>query len=113
MDKPTISCRELKQLRGQKADLFLLDVRDEQKYAAGSLHLDGIVTRNAPYIQMKEKEQPLDDDTMRACKEALIVTVCTTGNKAQKAAALLREKGFRALALEGGLTSWNDSTELE
>ncbi|MCG5253971.1 rhodanese-like domain-containing protein [Brevibacillus agri] len=41
-------------------------------------------------------------------RKAQVITVCTSGNKAQKAAALLREHGYEAKALLGGLTAWNE-----
>lgn len=40
---------------------------------------------------------------------AEIVTVCTTGNKAQKAATFLNEMGYSAVSLNGGLSAWKDS----
>ncbi|KQL49889.1 sulfurtransferase [Brevibacillus choshinensis] len=111
MKKETISCSTFKQLIKEDTHLLILDVRDEEKFLQGSLTVSDIVTWNEPYVHMKEQEQPFDEDISRSLQDATIITVCTTGNKAQKAAALLREKGYRALALEGGLTAWNETNE--
>lgn len=112
MKKETISSSTFKQLIEEVTPLLILDVRDKEKFLQGSLTVSGIATRNEPYVHMKEQDQPFDEDTSRSLQDATIITVCTTGNKAQKAAALLREKGYRALALEGGLTAWNESNEI-
>ncbi|MDF2679354.1 MAG: sulfurtransferase [Brevibacillus sp.] len=107
MKNETISCSTFKHLIEEKTNLLILDVRDQEKFLQGSLTVPGITTRNEPYVYMKEQAQPFDEDSSRSLQDATIITVCTSGNKAQKAAALLREKGYRALALEGGLTAWN------
>ncbi len=107
MNKPTINKREFEQLLQENAKLIILDVRDVEKYQSGSLHLPGLATKNVSYLHMKEQDQALPKETAEACADATIITLCTSGNKAQKAAALLREKGYRASALEGGLTAWN------
>ncbi|WP_412678886.1 rhodanese-like domain-containing protein [Brevibacillus nitrificans] len=107
LNKPTINKHEFEQLQHENAKLIILDVRDVEKYQSGSLHVPGIATKNVPYIHMKEQDQALPEETAQACADATIITLCTSGNKAQKAAALLREKGYRASALEGGLTAWH------
>ncbi|MFD2371562.1 rhodanese-like domain-containing protein [Brevibacillus sp. GCM10020057] len=109
MNKDVVNRSELEQLRKENEKLIILDVRDEEKYRAGSLQVDGLTPVNVPFVHMKEQDQPLQDQLAAACKDATIITVCTTGNKAQKAAALLRENGYRAVALEGGLTAWNSA----
>ncbi|QRG70388.1 rhodanese-like domain-containing protein [Brevibacillus choshinensis] len=111
MQKETISCSTFRKTIQEESNLLLVDVRDEEKFLQESLHIEGIETKNAPYVHMKEQDQPFDEKTSHTFRDATIITVCTTGNKAQKAAALLREKGYRALALEGGLTAWNDLKE--
>jgi len=107
MDKNTIKCEELKKWLETDTDLILLDVRDEEKFLAGSLHSNRVGTVNRPYMKMKEAQEPIDELTAESWKDKPIITICTSGNKAGKAAELLRENGFQAVSLEGGLTAWN------
>jgi rhodanese-related sulfurtransferase len=102
-----VDSHSLKQMLDSKRNLILLDVRDEDKFQMGSLYAEEIQTLNVPFLIMREQAEPFDDDTSRQLENATIVTVCTTGNKAQKAAAFLREKGYSAVSLDGGLTAWN------
>lgn len=106
----TIDSKALLQLINSNPNLILLDVRDEDKFQAGSLQVAGIKTRNQPYLRMRDQVDVFDESTAHELGEAEIVTICTTGNKASKAAELLREQGYRACSLEGGLTAWNAGT---
>ncbi|MFS0555979.1 rhodanese-like domain-containing protein [Brevibacillus sp. 179-C9.3 HS] len=106
----TLTKIQLSQMLQQKTPVLLIDVRDAEKFMAGSLFSENAPTRNIPYLLMKEQDKPLDEETEKLVRNVQIVTLCTTGNKAQKAAALLREHGFTANALEGGLTAWNEQS---
>ena len=108
MNKQTVNCQTLQEMMDNKINLVLLDVRDVEKFQSGSLQSDLYETHNIPYMMMKESDEPLDPKTAHLWKDKQIVTLCTSGNKAQKAAALLREKGFQAVALLGGLTAWRE-----
>lgn len=88
-------------------NFYFLDVRDKEKYEGGTFHNGETTAENYPYLQMKENLQKLKEDLKERVNNREIITVCTTGNKAQKAAALLNEIGYRSRALEGGLTEWN------
>lgn len=113
MNKHTVDCQTLHTWLHTKTDLILLDVRDEVKYQTGSLQADQYETYNIPYLKMKEQDVPLDPHTVQLWKDKPIITLCTSGNKAQKAAALLREQGLQAAALSGGLTAWKDRQNKE
>jgi len=106
MDKKTINCHELQELLEANTDVILLDVRDEEKFLAGSLQANRAGAINRPYTRMKEEQEPLDEATAKLWKDKPIITICTSGNKAGKAATLLQEHGFQAFSLEGGLTAW-------
>ncbi|NQF13160.1 rhodanese-like domain-containing protein [Brevibacillus sp. HB1.3] len=101
---------QLSEMLEKKVPVLLLDVRDAEKFVSGSLVHESASTQNVPYLLMKEQDKPLDEETEKLAQNVQIVTLCTTGNKAQKAAALLREHGFHANALEGGLTAWKEQS---
>lgn len=106
MEKQTITAEQLRKKLDQSSNIFILDVRDEEKYQAGSLVYKGIVARNIPYVRMTADTQDTASDFAQIPAGAEIVTICTTGNKARKAAAFLCEKGYSAVSLQGGLTAW-------
>ncbi|MED1783905.1 rhodanese-like domain-containing protein [Brevibacillus fortis] len=110
MQNHTLTTIQLSETLQQKKPVLLLDVRDTEKFMTGSLVHENAPTRNVPYLLMKELDKPFDEETEKLAQNVQIVTVCTTGNKAQKAAALLREHGFHANALEGGLTAWKEQS---
>lgn len=84
----------------------ILDVRDVEKFRSGSLELTDVPVKNIPYVEMTQETPAVEEEVANLPVRTQIVTVCTTGNKAQKAASLLRERGYEAVALEGGLTAW-------
>ncbi|WP_047151118.1 rhodanese-like domain-containing protein [Aneurinibacillus tyrosinisolvens] len=108
MDKNVITVEQLENKFKNKEKVFILDVRDEEKFQTGSLQAEAIQPTNIPYVAMRDEEAIVKEQVSRLPKETVIVTVCTTGNKAGKAASLLREKGFNAVPLEGGLTAWKE-----
>ncbi len=105
MDHHTITPEQLKRKIEQGDKVYILDVRDLEKYQAGTFNHTGVVAGNIPYVRMIEESgegkvlESLPDGTE-------IVTVCTSGNKARKAASLLRDRGYKASTLQGGLTAW-------
>jgi len=108
VEKKTISAHDLLDKLKSGESVFLLDVRDEEKFRSGSLEHDGATPVNIPYVAMKDDQDSIRDQVAELPKDKIIVTLCTTGNKAQKAAQLLCEKGFSAVSIEGGLTAWNE-----
>lgn len=107
-NKTSITAGELQERISRKDAIVVLDVRDAEKFQAGTLELAGIQTKNIPYAALVEKEHvsELIENGVQ------VVTVCTTGNKANRAAVYLREKGVSAVSLEGGLTAWRESNNI-
>lgn len=108
MENQIITAEQLRKKLGHSANIFILDVRDEEKYQAGSLTYKGIVARNIPYVRLIADIQDTASDLAHIPEGAEIVTICTTGNKARKAAAFLCENGYSAVSLQGGLTAWRE-----
>ena len=77
----------------------LLDVRGTDEYAAG--HIPG-----ARRLSADELERCLDE----LSPSTPVVTYCSMRHKgasrSERAAALLRERGYNARALDGGLPAW-------
>jgi rhodanese-related sulfurtransferase len=108
MKTNSISAAQLRDKLAKQEALHLLDVRDAEKFQTGTIEVQGAQTENLPYVTMRDQSADALERMANLPKDAQIVTVCTTGNKAQKAATFLREHGFSAISLEGGLTAWKD-----
>jgi phage shock protein E len=85
----------------QKDDaLIILDVRTWEEFAAG--HVPGAI--NIPYTHL-----PARISELPSAAEKDIVVYCTTGVRAERAAARFRENGFtRLLHLEGDMKKWEE-----
>ncbi|WP_019614665.1 rhodanese-like domain-containing protein [Psychromonas ossibalaenae] len=87
----------LEQINKQQAPI-LLDVRTENEFAQG--HIQGAV--NIPYDQLVNQIKKL-----KSYKEQEIVIYCRSGRRAQVAAEVLKNKGFKHLSdLNGHILLW-------
>ncbi|MGH2500795.1 MAG: rhodanese-like domain-containing protein [Candidatus Limnocylindria bacterium] len=84
-----------RQITERPATYHLLDVREDEEWAAG--HIAG-----AQHIPLKQLAARLDE----LPRERDIVTVCRSGHRSGIAARGLVARGYRAENLEGGLEAW-------
>lgn len=82
-----------------KDDAVILDIRDKKDFSAG--HLANAL--NIPYANLASRLSELDKH-----KERPIILVCKTGQTVGIAGKMLREKGFNAVRLNGGMMEWNN-----
>ena len=93
-----LSPEDLSNRLEQKPDeLLLLDVRTEEEFAAG--HIEGSLNLPLHELQARFENLPKDRD---------IVTICAVGMRSANAALFLKDKGYDAFNLEGGLINWNN-----
>jgi rhodanese-related sulfurtransferase len=86
---------ELEEFLSSKGDRELIDVREDSEWDAG--HISG--ARNIPLGRLADQLGDLP-------KDRPVVTVCRTGPRSEKAAKTLREAGYSADFLAGGVTAW-------
>jgi rhodanese-related sulfurtransferase len=84
------------------ADAVLLDVREDDEWAAG--HIDGAV-----HIPMNTVPARLADDPVQLSPDASIVVVCAVGGRSAHVTAWLNEHGYDAVNLTGGMHAWADA----
>jgi len=82
-----------------KENAVVLDTRDKKYFSAG--HLANAM--NIPYSNLASRLNELD-----AHKERPIILVCKTGQTVGVAGKMLREKGFNAVRLSGGMMEWTN-----
>ncbi|UHQ95151.1 MBL fold metallo-hydrolase [Haloterrigena alkaliphila] len=85
-------------------DLFILDVRNEDDY--DEWRIDG--STNVPiYDELLEYDySTLEDHLDELPKDAEIAVVCVAGITSARAAEFLREHGFDARSIDGGMNGW-------
>jgi rhodanese-related sulfurtransferase len=79
----------------RRAELHLLDVREDDEWQAG--HIDG-----AQHIPLSE----LADRLAELPSGQHIVAVCRSGGRSGSAVRGLKQLGYEADNLEGGVTAW-------
>ena len=77
-----------------RQNALVLDIRDKADFKAG--HLVNAV--NIPYASLAQRMNELDKE-----RERPIVLVCKTGQTVSMAGKMLREKGFNAVRMKGGM----------
>jgi rhodanese-related sulfurtransferase len=80
----------------QRSELHLLDVREQDEWDAG--HIEG--SQHIPLGELGERLAEVPT-------EQVIVAVCRTGSRSDRAAKGLRLSGVAAENLDGGVTAWS------
>ena len=94
-----ISVQELKNWLKQKDNLFILDVRENEKW--NQSHIPRSVNIFSGYLQNRVEEIP---------KDRPIIVVCNVGNRASLAASILLRAGFQDVHnLLGGMIAWKNA----
>jgi rhodanese-related sulfurtransferase len=82
------------QLHERAAQLKLFDIRKnpDDRAIPGSIRAEGVALETG--------------DDLPFAKDEEVVLYCGSGNSCSRIAATLRERGYRAVALEGGYNAW-------
>ncbi len=96
-DAPEITVQALRQRLGSPNPPALLDVREGAERAQG--HIGG---RLLPLGQLEARAFELDD-----LHHQDVVVYCKSGARSGVAARWLRERGYRAVSLRGGIDAWD------
>ena len=82
----------------QDSDYTLIDVRTQDEFDLG--HIDSA-------INLDFYSETFHNDILSLPKNETIVLYCRTNNRSSKTANILKENGFKEIAvLEGGITEW-------
>ncbi len=79
----------------RKGDLALLDVREDDEWEAG--HIAG--AQHIPLGQLAAR-------VAEVSRDRTLVTVCRSGGRSTVALKRLRQMGYQAENLDGGVTAW-------
>lgn len=103
MDNGKITVAELQKMFEEGKQVNVLDLRPADQRAEWKIA--GSIYENA-YDGLKRGDQNLLDH-INLPKTVPLVTVCAAGFTAAKATTILKEKGYAAFTLEGGMKAWN------
>ncbi len=96
-----ISVNDLERYLTEDGTITLIDPRTPEEFVAG--HVPGAI--NVPISNLKEFAQSPGN-----ASDGLIVTMCGSTGRGEKAAAILDAQGVRnVVVLEGGLQAWRDA----
>jgi len=96
------SVHDLKRRRDADEEPFVLDVREPYEADIASIDADQL-------ISVDELEDRLDE--LEADPDEEIVVHCRSGGRSAKATEFLREKGYDASNLAGGVLAWSDEID--
>ncbi len=82
-----------------KQDAIVLDIREHKEYSAG--HIANAI--NIPYSKLAARL-----DELNKSKDKPIILVCKSGQTVGMAGKMLKEKGFNAVRLQGGMLEWQN-----
>ena len=92
-----ITAEEAKTIMDSEKGYIILDVREQDEYAAG--HIPGAIL--IPYTQIEEKA-----DEMLPDKDQLILVYCRSGRRSKIAAEALVKLGYTNIKEFGGILDW-------
>jgi len=95
-----VSPAEARNMMEHQKDVVFLDVRTPEEYAGPAGHIEG-----ALLLPVQELEARLGE--LEGFRGKTIVAYCRTANRSRHAVALLKERGFHALNMSGGIVQWN------
>lgn len=100
---PKIRPEELDDRRSS-GDVFVLDIRPEELFREG--HVEG--SHNVPvYHDLRSGDtDALADSLDEIPSEDEVVVVCKVGMVSRRATSFLREQGYDATTLAGGMRGW-------
>jgi glyoxylase-like metal-dependent hydrolase (beta-lactamase superfamily II) len=103
-DVPQIAPQELAQRLDQGEALQVLDIRAPDTVAQGSVRLGaGLEHRALPNSRIFRLTDLTD---LRLDRTRPVAVVCGHGNSSKQTTALLRERGYQAFSMTGGMAAW-------
>ena len=104
-DIKEITPKKLKYLLDEAEDVIILDVREKEQRAEGSIPFDDMNEESFFAITRGNLEWKIAKTIPN--KNALIVTYCRRGGRGILASQVLRKMGYKnATSLKGGLKGW-------
>lgn len=100
-----VTPKKLKTIIDNGDDVIVLDVRETEQYAEGSIPFTDFDKEN--FLSVTRGNLEWEINAIVPDKDAYIVTYCRRGGRGALAAQVLRKMGYKnATTLQGGLKGW-------
>jgi len=101
-----ITVQELKRALDADQKVFLLDVRNEEEFQQWRIEgKNQVQVLHIPYFEFLENPET---SFRRVPRDVEVIVVCAKGGSSDYIAQMLRENGFRAKNLLGGMVAWGN-----
>ncbi len=100
-----IDVTKLKEKLDEGEDIFILDVRTPEEHNAWKFSYDRYQETSVIPIDKLASSKNIVSEQIPKDKE--IVTVCTHGQRSQRAAQMLSKMGYKVKNIKGGMAAWN------
>ncbi len=94
-----VSVKELQKKLAKDKNLVVLDVRTGPELVGELGKIDGVIN-----IPVQELEQRLGE--LKKYDKSQVYVICRSGNRSGVATRILRDKGFDAFNVSGGMRAW-------
>ncbi len=102
--KPIVSAQELKSQMMSPEGVFILDVRSVSAYEEWRISDHGVESINIQTSKLRANGPAAYPELP---KDRAMVVVCAKGVAAREAAEILRDHGYQASVLDGGMQEWS------
>lgn len=92
-----LSAKAVRALLANDTSVVLLDVRSPREYTEERI-------ANTPLMPLQYLERKINE--LNQYKHKKIIVYCYSGNRSELAVEILREYGFNALNMQGGILQW-------
>jgi len=92
-----ITAKETRKMLASDSTIVLLDVRTQGEY-------DSERISNTPLFPVQSLEENISD--LKKYKNNKIIVYCRSGNRSGMAVKILRQHGFNAVNMQGGIIQW-------
>lgn len=92
-----VTVKETRALLAKDTSIVLLDVRSPYEFTEERI-------ANTPLMPLQYLEKKIRD--LEQYKKKKIIVYCHSGNRSELAVEILREYGFNALNMQGGILQW-------
>jgi rhodanese-related sulfurtransferase len=100
----TITVQDLKKLMNDDSTLVILDVRTPAELAGSLGKIDNVI--NIPIQELEDRIGELSE-----YKDKQIAVICRSGNRSNTGTRILRENGYKAKNVLGGMIEYRKYTD--
>jgi len=99
-----VTTMQVREMIAENDSMVLLDVRTHKEFVSEEGYIPGAIL--IPLSELKSRV-----DELEKFREKELILICSSGSRSRSATRFLRQKGFEAFNMDGGMQAWNKLTE--